>query len=133
LVATDVAARGLDIEHVSHVINYDIPTSPEVYVHRIGRTGRIGKDGVAIAFVTPEQGPILTEIEMIINKLIDEDRIEGFEATAPRARREDPVQPKALVTADGQIIEQAEPPPAESQPVKKSVFGKPVRRYSNRL
>ena len=60
-------------------------------------------------------------------------RIEGFEATAPRARREDPVQPKALVTADGQIIEQAEPPPAESQPVKKSVFGKPVRRYSNRL
>ena len=53
LVATDVAARGLDIDHVSHVINYDIPTAAEVYVHRIGRTGRVGREGVAITLIDP--------------------------------------------------------------------------------
>ncbi len=55
LVATDVAARGLDIEHVSHVINYDMPSAPEVYVHRIGRTGRIGREGVAITLAEPRE------------------------------------------------------------------------------
>ncbi len=53
LVATDVAARGLDIDDISHVFNYDIPTDPELYVHRIGRTGRAGKDGIAISLITP--------------------------------------------------------------------------------
>ena len=55
LVATDIAARGLDIEHVTHVINFDVPDSSEVYVHRIGRTGRVGRTGRAITFVTPAQ------------------------------------------------------------------------------
>ncbi len=55
LVATDIAARGLDIEHVTHVINFDVPASSEVYVHRIGRTGRVGRTGRAITFVTPAQ------------------------------------------------------------------------------
>ena len=85
LVATDVVGRGIDVTNISHVINYDLPDDPENYVHRIGRTGRIGADGVAIAFVTPEQGEQLTDIEAFINKMIDEDRIEGFEAYIRRA------------------------------------------------
>ena len=63
LVATDVAARGLDIEQVSHVVNYDLPMSPEVYVHRIGRTGRAGREGMAIALVDPRQHRALRQIE----------------------------------------------------------------------
>jgi ATP-dependent RNA helicase DeaD len=63
LVATDVAARGLDIDDISHVINYDIPTDPEAYVHRIGRTGRAGKTGVAISLLTPKDKRYLGRIE----------------------------------------------------------------------
>src|SRR5213078_1027114 len=63
LVATDVAARGLDISTVTHVINFDVPTSPDVYVHRIGRTGRVGRSGRAITFVEPRQRRELEAIE----------------------------------------------------------------------
>ena len=63
LVATDVAARGLDIEHVSHVVNYDIPSNPEAYIHRIGRTGRAGREGVAITLVEPREHRLLRNIE----------------------------------------------------------------------
>ncbi len=71
LVATDVAARGLDIDHVSHVINYDIPTAPEVYVHRIGRTGRIGREGVAITLIDPREQRTLRYIEGLTKQKID--------------------------------------------------------------
>ncbi len=71
LVATDVAARGLDIDHVSHVINYDIPTAPEVYIHRIGRTGRIGREGVAITLVDPREQRTLRYIETLIKQKIE--------------------------------------------------------------
>jgi ATP-dependent RNA helicase DeaD len=71
LVATDVAARGLDIEHVSHVINYDIPISPDVYVHRIGRTGRIGREGVAITLVDPREQRLLRNIESLTKQTIE--------------------------------------------------------------
>ncbi len=63
LVATDVAARGLDIDHVSHVFNYDLPQDPELYVHRIGRTGRAGKTGIAISLLTPKERWFLRKIE----------------------------------------------------------------------
>jgi len=62
LVATDVAARGLDIEHVSHVVNYDIPANPDAYIHRIGRTGRAGREGVAITLVEPREHRLLRNI-----------------------------------------------------------------------
>lgn len=67
LVASDLAARGLDVNGISHVINYDVPEDPEIYVHRIGRTARVGRDGCAWSFVTPEQGDLLTAIERLTN------------------------------------------------------------------
>jgi ATP-dependent RNA helicase DeaD len=112
LVATDVVGRGIDVTNISHIINYDLPEDPENYVHRIGRTGRMGADGVAIAFVTPEQGPQLTDIECLINMQVRPDRIDGFEAVQPR-------QP-------------AEKKPEAPKPVV-PVFGRRVKRYSNRL
>jgi len=68
LVATDLASRGLDVANVSHIVNYDIPADPAVYVHRIGRTARMGNSGYALTFVTPEQGGELTGIEKLINR-----------------------------------------------------------------
>jgi ATP-dependent RNA helicase DeaD len=88
LVATDIAARGLDIEHVTHVINYDVPASSEVYVHRIGRTGRVGRTGRAITLVTPAQRDEIDRIERDVKTSIGEwespeERLEH----APRPRR----------------------------------------------
>jgi ATP-dependent RNA helicase DeaD len=112
LVATDVVGRGIDVRNISHIINYDIPDDPENYVHRIGRTGRLGADGVAIALVTPEQGQQLTDIELFINKQIEEDRIEGLQAYVPRVR--------------------VEPKPEDYKPAA-PIFGRRSKRYSNRL
>ena len=71
LVATDVAARGLDIEHLSHVINYDVPSAAEAYVHRIGRTGRIGREGVAITLAEPREHRLLKNIEAFTKQRIE--------------------------------------------------------------
>ena len=81
LIATDVAARGIDISDVSHVINFDIPEHSEDYVHRIGRTARMGKRGRAVTFVTPEDGQFLTGIEKLINQIIPSASYDGFQST----------------------------------------------------
>ncbi|MCA9295994.1 MAG: DEAD/DEAH box helicase [Phycisphaerales bacterium] len=78
LVASDLAARGLDVDDISHVINYDLPEDPEVYVHRIGRTARAGRNGIAWAFVSPDQGELLTAIEMLTNVEIPKAELDGF-------------------------------------------------------
>jgi len=70
LVATDVAARGLDIDHVTHVVNYDVPASPDAYVHRIGRTGRAGREGVAITFAEARETRLLRNIEQLTKRKI---------------------------------------------------------------
>ena len=78
LIASDLAARGLDVDHITHVINYDLPEDPEIYIHRIGRTARAGRRGVAWTFVTPEQGQMLTEVEKLAGAMIEKMEFEEF-------------------------------------------------------
>ena len=80
IVATDVLARGIDVEEVDYVVNYDLPTQPEDYVHRIGRTGRAGASGYAISFVSPETEDALRDIEKLIKREIPEMEITSFDA-----------------------------------------------------
>jgi ATP-dependent RNA helicase DeaD len=75
LIATDVAARGLDVERISHVLNYDIPHDPESYVHRIGRTGRAGRSGAAVLFVTPREKHLLNSIERVSRQKLVESQL----------------------------------------------------------
>jgi ATP-dependent RNA helicase DeaD len=153
LIATDVMSRGIDVDDISHVINYDLPMDIENYVHRIGRTGRIGKDGIAISFVTPEQGGQLTDIEVMINRLIERDDMpgewytprkvevvtEGPPPKPPEVKRdehgwgvEEDFEPgEKLGTAPGEVATDADAPQATA--TKKPVFGRPRRRYSERL
>lgn len=93
LVATDLAARGIDVQQITHIINYDLPEDPEVYVHRIGRTARMGASGRAISLALRDQGPLLTKIEMLINKEVARIEIEGFEASP--APPQDSAEPRA--------------------------------------
>ena len=103
LVATDIAARGLDIEHVTHVINFDVPNSSETYVHRIGRTGRVGRTGRAITFVTPAQRDEITRIE---KRRENDDRRVGEPGGAARARAA-PAPPRAPGALRAQPAERA--------------------------
>lgn len=121
LVASDLASRGLDVEGITHVINYDLPEDPDLYVHRIGRTARAGRDGVAWSLVTPEQGPLLTEIEILINaeipKLDYPDFIPGpipedVRSRMPAPRRTDGPMPVSRFAAPLPIALSAAPAPA---------------------
>jgi ATP-dependent RNA helicase DeaD len=109
LIATDVAARGLDIEDVSHVINFDIPENAEDYVHRIGRTARMGKEGRAATFVTPDDGDFLTAIEKLINQEIVMERYDDFTHTTggPAATPEKPKGPSYTRTLQGYVRSRA--------------------------
>jgi ATP-dependent RNA helicase RhlE len=80
LVATDVAARGLDIINLPYVVNYDMPNIPEDYVHRIGRTGRAGVNGIAISLVSPNEKPYLLAIEKLLNQKIPVEKVDGYTA-----------------------------------------------------
>ncbi len=96
LVATDVVGRGIDVSTVSHIINYDIPLDCEDYVHRVGRTGRMGREGIAFTFVTTDEGPQLTAIEANINRLLERDGFDDEKAVVvkPESVPEEPVAPK---------------------------------------
>ncbi len=118
LVATDVVGRGIDVSTISHIINYDVPQFCDDYVHRVGRTGRMGREGVAFTFVSPEEGNELTRIEMRINRLLKRDELPGFVALA---------KPEPNEELDAETGEPLEPPPP------KHVYGRPVRRFRRAL
>jgi ATP-dependent RNA helicase DeaD len=118
LVATDVVGRGIDVTRISHIINYDIPQFCDDYVHRVGRTGRMGREGVAFTFVTPEEGNELTRVEIRINRLLKRDEIADF-----------PAYEKPQGTAEeGQPEEEIAEPPKP-----KPVFGSRTRRHRRAL
>jgi ATP-dependent RNA helicase DeaD len=136
LVATDIAARGLDVEHVTHVINFDVPNSSETYVHRIGRTGRVGRTGRAITFVTPAERDEIGRIERDVNTKIGEwespeERLEHAPAPRrrerrPRREREASVEPDAESVKDGdeaEEVREAEPVAATNGAAEASADG----------
>ena len=101
LIASDLAARGIDVDGVTHVINYDVPEDPEIYVHRIGRTARAGRNGEALMFVTPEQGHMLTNIEALTNVEIVEKQYPEFKPSP------EPKKIRAQKKAEEERIEEA--------------------------
>jgi ATP-dependent RNA helicase DeaD len=119
LVASDLASRGLDVDGISHVINYDLPDDPEVYVHRIGRTARIGREGVAWSFVLPDQGELLTDIERLINMEIPLKEYGDFKPSSPPSgsRWELETKPRQA-------------PPAKAVPERAAAFSKPAQSPS---
>ncbi|MEM8874493.1 MAG: DEAD/DEAH box helicase [Planctomycetota bacterium] len=118
LVATDLASRGIDVADVSHIINYDVPEDPEAYVHRIGRTARMGASGKAFTFIGKDQGDELTKIENLINMLIPQGQVEGFKAT-----------PEPRTNRSGRSAR----PEVETKPDPQPEEPKPKRRYAGRV
>ncbi|HJZ34743.1 MAG TPA: DEAD/DEAH box helicase [Solirubrobacterales bacterium] len=135
LVATDIAARGLDVEHVTHVINFDVPNSSETYVHRIGRTGRVGRTGRAITFVTPAERDEIGRIERDVNTKIGEwespeERLEHAPAPRrrerrPRREREEGAEVEAAASTSSEPDKDAEVEADEAKPEREA---KPTRR-----
>jgi len=131
LVATDVVGRGIDVSSISHIYNYDIPQFCDDYVHRVGRTGRMGREGVAHTFVTPEEGNELTRIEMRINKLLKRDEVPGFEAVKAAASAGRPVATEPIT--DGAAAEAAPPAPPKPAPPQLGRGGRPPKRFRRAL
>ncbi len=128
LVATDVVGRGIDVSSISHIYNYDIPQFCDDYVHRVGRTGRMGREGVAYTFVTPEEGNELTRIEMRINKLLTRDDVPGFEVLKASAR------PAATASsAPASATNGAGEAPAPAKPAPPSLSRRPPKRFRRAL
>jgi ATP-dependent RNA helicase RhlE len=119
LVATDVASRGLDIDQLPHVVNFELPNVPEDYVHRIGRTGRAGNVGRAVSLVCGDEYPLLKNIERLLNQTLAKDVIPGYEPTAPVQTEAD--QPKR------QRPNQRRSKGAKSQTPSKPTQSKPTR------
>jgi superfamily II DNA/RNA helicase len=119
LVASDVAARGLDIKGVSHVFNYDVPWHPDDYVHRIGRTGRAGRTGVAVTLVTREDAESIDNIQKLIGTRIAElggkDEAAGEEAGAPAEEAKESEKPKRRRTRKKTDAPEAAPAPETAE------------------
>ena len=123
LVATDIAARGIDISELSHVFNYDLPEVPETYVHRIGRTARAGADGTAVSFCAPEEREYLAGIEKLNRRQIPVVSGHPWDGVPAPVRPEPPVRgrkPKAAAAepTEKQAEKQAKPARTEAKPAK---------------
>ena len=102
LIASDLASRGIDVEGITHVVNYDLPEDPDLYVHRIGRTARAGRDGVAWALVTTKQGKLLSQIEDLINAEIPKMDYPDFEPSErPEGFRDEPTGGRPIYEVTG--------------------------------
>jgi ATP-dependent RNA helicase DeaD len=135
LVCTDIAARGVDVEGVTHVFNFDLPSDSESYIHRVGRTGRAGQQGTAITFVSPRQKSIMLKIEKAIKQKIEEKVLSGLQGKveAPKAgrRKEKPVidlrrRPEKAESAKTQRTE-AEQKPKSNKKIKPGYKKKALR------
>jgi ATP-dependent RNA helicase DeaD len=128
LVATDLAARGIDVSAITHIFNYDIPPDSEIYVHRIGRTARMGARGVAITLVSREEGKELTSIEKLINREIVERKVPGFTPRPPR--EEAPPRSAARPAETLQPVGASTETTTGSTPMRKTLGGRhrPSRR-----
>jgi ATP-dependent RNA helicase RhlE len=91
LVATDIAARGIDVMEVSHVINYDVPDTADAYTHRTGRTGRMDQTGTAFSLVTQEDLPMVHSIERTMGKSLERRRVTGFETILKESNKNNTV------------------------------------------
>jgi ATP-dependent RNA helicase DeaD len=139
LVATDVVGRGIDVSTVSHIVNYDLPDDCDDYVHRVGRTGRMGRDGIAFSFVSRGQGELLTEIEVRINRQLIADPL-AFEGCEPAKRSAFSTslikKPKTVVDVDSQegteATETANGELTSEPPAKKRGLNRMRRTLSDR-
>jgi ATP-dependent RNA helicase RhlE len=120
LVATDIAARGIDIDQLPHVVNYDLPNVPEDYVHRIGRTGRAGSNGVAVSLVCVDEHDMLKDIERLIKQTLPREVVPGFEpdpnaVAQPIQLRSQQAQQKSGQARHGQARHNAASPRGANQ------------------
>ncbi len=126
LIASDVAARGLDVPAVSHVFNFDVPIHPEDYVHRIGRTGRAGRDGKAVTIAAPADAKFVTAIEDLLGKPLP--RAESPAQTADAPAEDTPTAPAAdTAAAEPKRRRRGKPAEAKAQPAPESVQPEPVK------
>jgi len=130
LVATDVVGRGIDVTAISHIVNYDTPQFCDDYVHRVGRTGRMGREGVAYTFVMPEEGSELTRIEMRINKLLKRDEIPGYASVAPTTG--EPAAPVTENQSPAKPSGETAPPPEKKPSDRPPPPGRRGRRRHRR-
>lgn len=127
LVATDVAARGLDVKNLSHVINFDLPKTGEDYIHRIGRTGRAGEKGTAISFVAPKDWSLLTQIERFTGKRLERKVIPGLEPIQGETRESRP--PRRRQTQEGYGRNQSRGDKGRNQEFRKRSEGSGERSF----
>jgi ATP-dependent RNA helicase RhlE len=131
LVATDIAARGIDVEGISHVVNYDVPTQPEDYVHRIGRTGRATAVGQAFTLATPEDAPMIRRIEEILQEKLERRQVDGIDYSTAATHIPSQEEIRRYVEANRRKADAAAataPRPAEAPHNRRPVSGRAQAR-----